>query len=356
MAQDDTRTAVTDWLAAWSEAGRTLTGLWAEAMPGLAALTPPALRPNDAPPVDGEDWMRAQADWWGQAWSAWGRAFVPADAKPDRRFADPRWEEPPFSLIRDGYLAGVAALDRAVDALPLDGAEKARARFAAAAWADAIAPTNHPLTNPAVLAKTVETGGQNLRDGLAAMTRDLEGGQLTHVAPGAYEVGRNLATTPGQVIHRTELYELIQYAPTTPDVLATPLVIFPPWINRFYILDLGPEKSFIRWADGPGDHGGDVLLALGHGGDGRAHLGRLRPRADRRGRRGARRAGRAGRPHHRLLRGRHDAGRHAGRVWRSGRRRIRSRPPPSSPRRSTSSSVATSSTSSARRRWRWSSG
>ena len=248
MAQDDTRTAVTEWLAAWSEAGRTLTGLWAEAMPGLAALTPPALRPNDAPPVDGEDWMRAQADWWGQAWSAWGRAFAPTDAKPDRRFADPRWEEPPFSLIRDGYLAGVAALDRAVDALPLDGAEKARARFAAAAWADAIAPTNHPLTNPAVLAKTVETGGQNLRDGLAAMTRDLEGGQLTHVAPGAYEVGRNLATTPGQVIHRTDLYELIQYAPTTPDVLATPLVIFPPWINRFYILDLGPEKSFIRWA------------------------------------------------------------------------------------------------------------
>ena len=248
MAQDDTRTAVTDWLAAWSEAGRTLTSLWGEAMPGLAALTPPALRPNDAPPTEGEDWMRAQADWWGQAWSAWGQAFAPTDAKPDRRFADPRWDEPPFSLIRDGYLAGVAALDRAVDALPLDGAEKERARFAAAAWADAIAPTNHPLTNPAVLAKTIETGGQNLRDGLLAMTHDLEGGQLTHVAPGAYEVGRNLATTPGQVIHRTDLYELIQYAPTTDEVLATPLVIFPPWINRFYILDLGPEKSFVRWA------------------------------------------------------------------------------------------------------------
>ena len=248
MADDDTRTAVTDWLAAWGEAGRTLTSLWGEAMPGLAALTPPALRPNDAPPADGPDWVAEQTRWWGEAWSAWGHALAPADAKPDRRFADPRWDQPPFSLIRDGYLRGVAALESAVDALPLDHEAKARAQFAAAAWADAIAPTNHPLTNPAVLARTMETGGQNLRDGLAAMTRDLEGGQLTHVAPDAFEVGRNLAMTPGEVIHRTDLYELIQYAPTTDDVLATPLVIFPPWINRFYILDLGPEKSFIRWA------------------------------------------------------------------------------------------------------------
>jgi hypothetical protein len=80
------------------------------------------------------------------------------------------------------------------------------------------------------------------------MLADMERGQLTHVRPEAYEVGRNLATTPGKVVKRTPLYELIQYTPTTDTVFATPLVIFPPWINRFYILDLTPEKSFIRWA------------------------------------------------------------------------------------------------------------
>ena len=249
---DDTRTAVTDWIAAWSEASRTLGSLWAEAMPTLAALTPPVMRPADAPahhdlPTD--DWLAEQTEWWGRAWTGWADALAPSEAlAPDRRFADPRWDDPPFSLIRDGYLRGVAALDAAVDALPLDDDAKAQARFAAAAWADAVAPTNHPLTNPAVLARTIETGGENLRRGLAAMARDLEAGQLTHVAPGAYEVGRNLATTPGQVVHRTDLFELIQYAPATEEVLATPLIVFPPWINRFYILDLGPEKSFIKWA------------------------------------------------------------------------------------------------------------
>ena len=257
MADDDTRTAVTDWLAAWSETGRTLTALWTEAMPGLAALTPPALRAGDAPLAEGGDWMAEQTEWWGRAWSGWAQAATSDTPTPDRRFEDPRWDEPPFSLIRDGYLRGVAALQAAADALPLDPVEKERARFAATAWADAIAPTNHPLTNPTVLARTIETGGENLRTGLAAMVADLDGGQLTHVAPGAYEVGRNLAVTPGEVIHRTELFELIQYTPTTDEVLATPLVIFPPWINRFYILDLTAEKSFIRWAV---EHGVTVFV------------------------------------------------------------------------------------------------
>ena len=115
-----------------------------------------------------------------------------------------------------------------------------------------VSPSNFAATNPEVIAKTIETGGENLLKGLANLLGDLSRGQMTHVAPGAFEVGRNIATTPGKVIHRTPLYELIQYAPTTDAVLATPLVIFPPWINRFYILDLSPEKSFIRWAVGEG--------------------------------------------------------------------------------------------------------
>ncbi|HET8749936.1 MAG TPA: alpha/beta fold hydrolase, partial [Sphingomicrobium sp.] len=101
--------------------------------------------------------------------------------------------------------------------------------------------------NPQVLKRTIETRGENLLKGLANMLKDIASGQLTQTRPGVFEVGRNLATTPGKVIKQTPLYQLIQYTPTTPQVLKTPVVIFPPWINRFYILDLNPEKSFVKW-------------------------------------------------------------------------------------------------------------
>jgi polyhydroxyalkanoate synthase len=111
-----------------------------------------------------------------------------------------------------------------------------------------MAPSNFALTNPLVLEKTLETKGESLLKGLENMLRDISKGQLTHTDPDAFEVGRNIAVTPGKVVKRTPLYELIQYSPTTEQVFETPLVIFPPWINRFYILDLNPKKSFIRWA------------------------------------------------------------------------------------------------------------
>jgi polyhydroxyalkanoate synthase len=111
-----------------------------------------------------------------------------------------------------------------------------------------MSPSNFPATNPEVLARTIETRGENLLKGMQNMLADMAKGQLTHTPGDAFELGRNLATTPGKVVHRTPLYELIQYTPVTETVMKTPIVIFPPWINRFYILDLTPEKSFIRWA------------------------------------------------------------------------------------------------------------
>ncbi|MEO8176972.1 MAG: alpha/beta fold hydrolase, partial [Sphingomicrobium sp.] len=95
--------------------------------------------------------------------------------------------------------------------------------------------------------RTIETRGENLLKGLANMLKDISAGQMTQSKPGAFEVGRNIAMTPGKVVHETPLYQLIQYTPATADVLETPLVVFPPWINRFYILDLNPEKSFVKW-------------------------------------------------------------------------------------------------------------
>ena len=200
---------------------------------------------------------RARA-WWMEGLSLWGRALdpavppreeTPAEAK-DKRFADPRWrEDPGFDLMRRSYRWWEEAMMRGVDAVPgVDDQQRERMRFAARGIVEAMSPTNFPLTNPQAIDRAVATGGESLAKGFGHLMADLGRGQLSHIAEGAFELGRNLATTPGQVIRRTPLYELIQYTPTTPDVLATPLVIFPPWINRFYILDLTPEKSFIRWA------------------------------------------------------------------------------------------------------------
>jgi polyhydroxyalkanoate synthase subunit PhaC len=171
-------------------------------------------------------------------------------ARKDRRFADPAWTEHPFyDLIRQSYLLLSDYMMQMADAVDgVDPKQKAKLRFATTGLLDAIAPSNFAFTNPQVVQKTIESGGENLVNGLKHMLADLEKGQLTHTDGTKFELGRNIAATPGKVIHETPLYQLIHYAPTTDTVLETPLIIFPPWINRFYILDLSPEKSFVKWA------------------------------------------------------------------------------------------------------------
>ncbi|MGC4250294.1 MAG: class I poly(R)-hydroxyalkanoic acid synthase [Sphingobium sp.] len=171
-------------------------------------------------------------------------------ARKDRRFADPAWTEHPFyDLIRQSYLLTSDYLTRLADAVDgIDPKQKAKLRFATSGFVDAMAPSNFAFTNPAVMEKTLESGGENLVKGLQHMLADLEKGQLSHTDGTVFEVGRNIAATPGKVIWETPLYQLIHYEPTTDKVLETPLLIFPPWINRFYILDLSPEKSFVKWA------------------------------------------------------------------------------------------------------------
>lgn len=170
--------------------------------------------------------------------------------RKDRRFADPRWQQQPlFALLHQTYLLMTERLIGMVDNLEgLDPAKREQLRFATRGMMEALSPANFPLTNPIVLERTLETGGENLVKGMEHLMSDLERGQLTHTDPSAFELGRNIATTPGKVVYETPLYQLIQYSPVTDEVLAVPLIIFPPWINRFYILDLNPQKSFIRWA------------------------------------------------------------------------------------------------------------
>ncbi|MBZ9647401.1 class I poly(R)-hydroxyalkanoic acid synthase [Sphingobium sp. 3R8] len=176
-------------------------------------------------------------------------ADSPAAAK-DRRFADPAWTQHPFyDLIRQSYLLVSDYMTRLADAVDgVDPKAKAKLRFATSGMLDALSPANFPLTNPIVVQKTIESGGENLVKGLKHMLADMEKGQLSHTDGTQFELGRNIAATPGKVIHETPLYQLIHYAPSTAEVLETPLIIFPPWINRFYILDLSPEKSFVKWA------------------------------------------------------------------------------------------------------------
>ncbi|AJP73913.1 class I poly(R)-hydroxyalkanoic acid synthase [Sphingomonas hengshuiensis] len=203
--------------------------------------------------------MRATAGFWADTMQLWQRFVDPAHAAPfeetpeqarDKRFKAPQWREQPlFDFIRQSYFVIADHMLKGVDALEgVDPRQKEQIRFATQGVIDAISPTNFPATNPVVLERIIETKGESLIKGLQHMLADMQKGQMTQTAEGAFELGRNLAMTPGKVVKRTPLYELIQYAPATESVYKTPLVIFPPWINRFYILDLTPEKSFIRWA------------------------------------------------------------------------------------------------------------
>jgi polyhydroxyalkanoate synthase len=201
---------------------------------------------------------QAQLDMWTQGLSIWqralgapsGRTELAEKADKDKRFNAPQWRDNPlFDMIRQSYVLIADRLLGSVEAIEgVSDKQREQLRFTTRAFVDAMSPSNFALTNPQVLQRTMETRGENLLKGLEHMLRDIEKGQLTHTDPNAFEVGRNIATTPGKVVKQTPLYQLIQYAPTTKEVLETPLIIFPPWINRFYILDLNEKKSFIRWA------------------------------------------------------------------------------------------------------------
>ncbi len=204
-----------------------------------------------------------QVQYWGKALTHYleaqqtlmqGKLAPPEDTGPkDRRFSSPLWDEHPyFNFIKQQYLLSSAAIADAVDDLDeLDSKDKKRLRYFSQQIIDMMSPTNFLGTNPEALAKAAETQGQSLVDGLENLVRDIEAsdGELlvTLADKNAFKVGGNIGTAEGSVVYRNELFELIQYAPTTEKVHRTPLLIFPPWINRFYILDLKPQNSLIRW-------------------------------------------------------------------------------------------------------------
>jgi polyhydroxyalkanoate synthase len=183
-----------------------------------------------------------------------GNSCLAPDPK-DKRFADPAWQSNVFlRALLQSYLAGQTELTRFIESTDLAPLEKSRARFVAALLADAVAPSNSPLTNPAALRKLVDTGGMSLARGARQFGEDIlhNRGLPRQVDSTPFKVGENIATAKGEVVFRNEMFELLQFAPTTENVFARPLVMSPPQINKYYAIDLAPEKSLIKWIQDSG--------------------------------------------------------------------------------------------------------
>jgi polyhydroxyalkanoate synthase len=199
---------------------------------------------------------RAYLDLWGGAVKRMaGEASEPAvlpDSK-DKRFVDPEWSQNQFfDFLKQAYLLTTNWADHLVkNAEGVDEHTRKKAEFYVKQMAAAISPSNFVLTNPELLRETLSSNAENLVRGMRNLSEDIEAGQghlkIRQSDYANFEVGRNLALTPGKVVYQNELMQLIQYEATTPNVLKAPLLIVPPWINKFYILDLTPEKSFIKW-------------------------------------------------------------------------------------------------------------
>ena len=257
-------------LTEWAKTASELQGLWLEFVQDRARKQAEGTNPLDpaqwilmtqslvkqVPGAPFEQMQKMAGDtmqlWQGvfQRFAAGGEGEKPDLPRKDRRFSDPAWQEnPAFALLHQTYLMlAEYFIEAARDMRGLDPANKKQLEFATTSLVEAMSPDNFLLTNPVVMKRTVETKGQNLVNGMRHLINDLKRGQLTHTDSDAFTLGENLAATPGKVVHETPLYQLIQYSPSTDEVFETPLVIFPPWINRFYILDLTPKKSFIKWA------------------------------------------------------------------------------------------------------------
>lgn len=171
----------------------------------------------------------------------------------DSRFADPEWTSNPFfDALKQTYLLTTNWAEKLVDEADIDQHTKHKAEFYVRQIAGAVSPSNFVLTNPELLRTTFASNGENLVRGMKMLAEDIEAGggdlKIRQSDNSKFKIGENLAVSPGKVVFQNELMQLIQYTPTTETVLSTPIVIIPPWINKFYILDLNPEKSFVRWA------------------------------------------------------------------------------------------------------------
>lgn len=193
-------------------------------------------------------YLEKQTRLWNALLAGKGETVI-APAPEDRRFSAKAWvENPYYAYLKQSYLLASRYVEELVEAAELAPEAKERMRFAARQWVDAMCPANFPATNPEALSQAIDTRGESLAKGLGNLLDDLRKGRISQTDEAAFEVGRNVAVTPGQVVYENELIQLIQYSPATAEVSARPLVMVPPCINKFYILDLQPENSLVAYA------------------------------------------------------------------------------------------------------------
>jgi len=229
----------------WVEITRSLQTLW------MREMSDPARALQRATDFNAK-LFSATMDTWREAANRFWGLEAPQDeeeGRPDKRFSAPDWEHNPFyETLKESYLlASEYLLKEAEETDGEDTAEQRRLKFHLKQFVDAMAPVNYLMTNPAALKRAFETGGASLAEGTRNLLADLQEGRMSMTDANAFKPGENLAITPGKIVYRNELIELIQYEPTTEQVYETPVMFIPPWINRYYILDLQPKNSFVKY-------------------------------------------------------------------------------------------------------------
>jgi polyhydroxyalkanoate synthase subunit PhaC len=228
----------------WAEIARALQILWMRQLSDPQRAVQTALEYNRRYLEGAVDiWIKAAARLWGVA-----REEEPG--KPDKRFPGPEWElNPYYQMLKQSYLLASDYLLKEAEAgagTENDEAER-RLKFHLKQFVDAMAPANFLLTNPAALKRAMETGGASLTEGVRHLLSDLKEGRVSMTDATAFKPGENLGITPGKVVYRNKLIELIQYEPQTKQVRETPILFIPPWINKYYILDLQPKNSMVKY-------------------------------------------------------------------------------------------------------------
>jgi polyhydroxyalkanoate synthase len=230
------------------EAGNPLAGsvqrmaeMWSEALRGMTGVTLPA---HVLPELQAA-YLRDAAALWNQATSA----SAETSARGDRRFAGQDWLANPTAAYTAGmYLLNARTLMQLADHVQADEKTRQRIRFAVQQWVDAASPSNYLALNPEAQRRALDTHGESIARGLQHLWNDLRQGHLSQTDETVFEVGRNVAMTPGAVVYENELFQLVEYAPITEKVHERPLLLVPPCINKFYILDLQPDNSLVRYA------------------------------------------------------------------------------------------------------------
>ncbi len=229
----------------WVEITRSLQTLWAREMADPARAAQRAAEYN-------RRFFETTLEVWGDATARfWGlpRQEKEEKGRPDKRFSAPEWENNPFyQTLKESYLLASEYLIKEVEETDgHDTDEQRRLKFHLRQFVDAMAPVNYLLTNPAALKRAFETGGVSLAEGARNLLSDLQEGRVSMTDANAFKPGENLAITPGKVVYRNDLIELIQYEPQTERVYEVPVLFIPPWINKYYILDLQPKNSFVKY-------------------------------------------------------------------------------------------------------------